>query len=83
MDKSLNTSEQLERRKLLVRFSLGVVTGLVLAVIYWSYTIYFNYPITLKRGIVGSLSAAIICGLLAAKFDSKLWKAIEELPPFL
>ncbi len=83
MDKSLPPYEQPKLNRLIIRFSGGAVIGLVLAALYWCSTIYFRYPTTLETGIIGSLGAAVVCGLLAAKLSGKFWKAIEELLPLL
>lgn len=83
MDKSLPASKQLKRSKLIIHFSGGAVMGLVIAATYWFNADYFGYPPALGHAIVGSLGTAIICGLLAAKLDSKFWQAIESLLPLI
>lgn len=57
--------------------------GLVIAATYWFNAAYFEHSPMLKHAVVGSLGTAIICGLLAAKFSGKFWKAIESLLPLI
>lgn len=83
MDRHLSLSEQPKLNKLIIRFSSGAAAGLVIAVLYWCSTIYFAHSIMLRSGVLGSLATSIICGLLAIKFGSNFWKAVEELLPLL
>ena len=48
------------------RFAVGLLGGLFLAAILWLYSIYFNAPISLAQGIIGSSVVGISCGALAS-----------------
>ncbi len=48
------------------KFSLGALVGIFLALIYWSYSVYFHASFSLTHGIVSTLFLAIACGVIAA-----------------
>lgn len=65
-------------RQLIKRFIVGILTGIFLAFIYWSYSSYFHVDLSLAQGIMGSLLLAIACGVIAT--FSGLDKLIDNLP---
>lgn len=62
---------------LLMRFTCGVVAGLVIAALGWSGT-QFWHPVTLKTGVIVSLVIAIVCGLLTLKWGNKFLNALLD-----
>ena len=47
------------------RFICGAMVGIFLAVIYWSYSVYFHASFSLAHGILSSLILVIACGAIA------------------
>ncbi len=62
----------------LKRFIFGIAMGLFLAMICWSYSVYFHVAISLVQGIIGSLFLAISCGIIAT--IGNLDKLMDNLP---
>lgn len=60
------------------RFTVGLLSGLYLAVILWLYSIYFGAQITLLQGIIGSLVLGTFCGTLATV--SGIDKVFDNFP---
>ena len=60
------------------RFSAGATIGLVIAATYWGTTNYFEYPLTLTRGILGCFTLAITCGLITLKWGYQVLEAFLE-----
>jgi ABC-type uncharacterized transport system permease subunit len=60
------------------RFTVGAIIGSVIAATYWGTTIYFDYPLTLTRGILGCLILGIICGLITLKWGYQVVEALLE-----
>ena len=47
------------------RYLLGTLAGLVLIIVFWSYSAYFYVSVPLIQGILGSLVLLISCGAIA------------------
>lgn len=63
--------------KLIKRFSVGAVAGLLISTIQWgSYVYFIGEPISLGKGLVFCLGMSIICGLIILKWG---YKALENL----
>ncbi|BAZ11836.1 hypothetical protein NIES4071_36620 [Calothrix sp. NIES-4071] len=60
------------------RFSAGATIGLVIAATYWGTTSYFEYPLTLTRGVLGCLVLGTICGLITLKWGYQVVEALLE-----
>lgn len=60
------------------RFSAGVTIGLVIAATYWGTTDYFDYPLTLTRGILGCLVLGTLCGLITLKWGYQVVETLLE-----
>ena len=61
------------------KFSLGALVGIFIALIYWSYSVYFHASFSLSHGVISTLFLAIACGAIAA-FTS-LDKLMDNFPP--
>ncbi len=48
------------------RFLSGGGFGLFIALICWSYSVFFSAPISLMQGILGSIVLAMACGTVAS-----------------
>ncbi|MGK7945766.1 MAG: hypothetical protein AB4058_14990 [Microcystaceae cyanobacterium] len=59
--------------ELVKRFLFGASFGLLYALILWSYSLFAHTSPSLTKGIIGSLVAVIICGLIAT------FTSVEEL----
>ena len=55
--------------QLIKRFIFGIVIGLFLAMLCWSYSAFCHVSIPLFQGIFGCLILTISCGLVAAISD--------------
>ena len=73
----MTKSKQLNTGTLLIRFSSGVVAGLVIAALGWSETFPWH-ALTLKTGATVSLVLAIVCGLLTLKWGNKFLNALLD-----
>ena len=60
------------------RFLSGVLLGLFIAVIVWSYSAYFHSSISFTQGIIGSLFLAISFGVVATISD--IDKLMDSIP---
>ena len=47
------------------RFVSGMAVGLFVAAIFWSYSASYYAPVSLIRGIVGSIVLSLGCGVVA------------------
>ncbi len=59
------------------RFLVGIAVGLFSAVIFWSYSAFFNVTISLTQGIAGTILLALACGTIATV--SSIDKLIDNL----
>lgn len=71
----MTESKALNTTTLLIRFSSGVVAGLVIAALGWSETVSWH-ALTVKTGVTVSLVLAIACGLLTLKWGNKFLNAL-------
>ena len=60
------------------RFSGGATIGIIIAATYWGTTYYFDYPLTLTRGILGCLVVGIVCGLITLKWGYQVVEILLE-----
>ncbi len=60
------------RNMVIIRFSAGVLTGMIIAAIYWSYADWFGSAQSLTTNILGCLTLGIICGLFTYKWGYKM-----------
>lgn len=60
------------------RFSTGATIGIIIAATYWGTTNYFDYPLTLTKGILGCLVLGIICGLITLKWGYQVVEILLE-----
>ena len=63
------------------RFTFGAGMGIFIAMIVWSYSVYYHVSISLIQGLIGILFLAIPCGILASISD--IDKLMDSFPPFL
>ena len=73
------SSDKKSSRNLIKRFTLGALVGIFLALIYWSYSVYFHVSLSLDHGIIATLFLAIACGMIAT-FTS-IDKLMDNFPP--
>lgn len=69
--KPLNTGTRM------IRFTCGVVAGLVIAALGWSETQSWH-PVTLRIGVTVSLVLATVCGLLTLKWGNEFLNALLD-----
>ena len=62
------------------RFILGSLLGAIVALIYWSYDIYFHVSIPISQGIIGSLILVISFGI-AIGSCSEIGKILIQYDP--
>ncbi len=72
-------SDEKSSRNLIKRFIFGSLAGIFLALIYWSYSVYFHASFSLTHGVISTLFLATACGVIAA-FTS-IEKLMDNLPP--
>jgi hypothetical protein len=56
----------------IIRFGAGVLTGVIIAAVYWSYADWFGSSLSLTTNIIGSLTLGIICGFLTYKWGYRM-----------
>jgi len=62
------------------RFVPGVAVGMLLALIAWSYSIFFGVSISLIHGLIGTVVLAIACGAIAVTTN---FSTLMDRLPFL
>lgn len=60
------------KNMVIIRFSAGVLTGVIIAALYWSYADWFGSAQSLTTNILGCLTLAFICGFLTYKWGYKM-----------
>lgn len=76
LDNFYNSCESFAKRAF-GRFALGGIVGFFLAVVYWTYSIYFDVNIPVFKGIIGSLILILFCSAIAVY--GNLEKLLEDL----
>ena len=56
----------------------GMAVGVFLALMVWSYSIFFGSSISVVQGLLGTLGLAIACGVMTA--TTSLEAVIDRLP---
>ncbi|MEM9506205.1 MAG: hypothetical protein AAGA16_00820 [Cyanobacteria bacterium P01_E01_bin.35] len=51
--------------QLVKRFLFGMAVGLFIAIILWSYSMFFYVATSVTQGVIGSLLLAVCCGIIA------------------
>ncbi|MEM7762013.1 MAG: hypothetical protein AAF298_28440 [Cyanobacteria bacterium P01_A01_bin.40] len=51
--------------QLVKRFLFGMAVGLFVAIILWSYSMFFYVAISITQGVIGSLLLVVCCGIIA------------------
>ena len=65
----------------IMRFSIGAIIGIVIAAAYWQMTIYFDYPLTFTRGVLGCLAIGTMCGLVILRWGYQVLETLLDTLP--
>ena len=69
-------------RKMITRFTFGSVLGLSIAMVLWSFSIYFQAALSPVYSIVGVFLVAISFGAIASIISvDRLMDLLDHFPP--
>ncbi|NEQ98702.1 MAG: hypothetical protein F6K30_18615 [Cyanothece sp. SIO2G6] len=66
-------------KSLAKRFFSGVVVGLLIVLLAWSYSAFFHVSISPVQGLIGALFLTISCGVITAV--TNLDTLMDNFPP--